>query len=86
MADTQAARERREDSFLSSRGVDQSTVVLVGAILVVAFLVLSLIGRDIPNLVRGAGVGAAAAEPALEETNAPSPDIAGSVDIAAGGD
>ena len=86
MADTQAARESREDSFLSSRGVDQSTVVLVGAILVVAFLVLSLIGRDIPNLVRGAGVRAAAAEHPLDETSAPSPDIAGSVGVAAGGD
>lgn len=45
MRQVQTTAARREDSFLSSRGIDQSTVVMIGGILLVAFLLLSLIGR-----------------------------------------
>jgi len=74
MSEMETASSRREDRFLSSRGIDQSTVVMVGASLVVAFLLLSLVGRE-TTTVRPAA-DASSAVP-LSETNAAGADIAG---------
>ncbi len=83
MADNQHSTDRREDSFLSSRGIDQSTVVMVGAILVVAFLLLSLLGRSTPdndelNATSRDSVDATSVDTATE----PAADIAGSAPAA----
>ena len=75
MIDLETSSSRREDSFLSSRGVDQSTVAMVGAILVVAFLLLSLIGRD---ATRPPSVADETAATASVRDDA-APDIAGTV-------
>ena len=46
MNDLPTTPKRRPDGFLSSRGIDQSSVLLVGGILVLAFILLSLIGTE----------------------------------------
>ena len=78
MIDLEASSNRREDSFLSSRGIDQSTVAMVGAILVVAFLLLSLIGRDTARQPSVVDDGEASIAATPSETDAGAPDIAGS--------
>lgn len=78
MTDLETASSRREDSFLSSSGIDQSTVVMVAAILVVALLLLSLIGRERTSLTPVTDNGEASNAAILSETDATAPDIAGS--------
>ncbi len=75
MSEMETASSRREDRFLSSRGIDQSTVVMVGASLVVAFLLLSLVGRETTTVRPAAGASGTAAS--LSETNTVGADIAG---------
>jgi hypothetical protein len=78
MIDLDSSSSRREDSFLSSKGIDQSTVAMAGAILVVAFLLLSLIGRDTSIQSSVADNGEASNAVTSTETDAGAPDIAGS--------
>ncbi len=78
MIDLETTSSRREDSFLSSRGIDQSTVAMVGAILVVAFLLLSLIGRGASSQPSVVDDGEASIAATPSETDAGAPDIAGS--------
>ena len=78
MIDLETSSSRREDSFLSSRGIDQSMVAMVGAILVVAFLLLSLIGRDTASQPSVVANGEASIAATPSETDAAEPDIAGS--------
>ncbi len=78
MIDLETSSSCREDSFLSSRGIDQSTVAMVGAILVVAFLLLSLIGRDTASQPSVVANGEASIAATPSETDAGAPNIAGS--------
>lgn len=78
MSEIETASSRREDSFLSSRGIDQSTVIMVGAILVVAFLLLSLSGRETTSSVPAEDRDLTEAEAILVETDNDTTDIAGS--------
>jgi hypothetical protein len=81
MIDLETSSSRREDSFLSSRGIDQSTVAMVGAILVVAFLLLSLIGRGVSSQPAVVDDGEASIAATPSETDAGAPDIAGSGNV-----
>ena len=81
MPDIETNSTRREDSFLSSRGIDQSPVAMVGAILLVAFLLLSLSGRDTASEPSVANDGEASIAATPRETDAAAPDIAGSAGV-----
>ncbi len=81
MSNIETTSTRREDSFLSSRGIDQSTVAMIAAILVVAFLLLSLIGRDITNRPPVGTDGEASIAATPSEMDAATPDIAGSAGV-----
>lgn len=73
MSGTPTTSNQRGDSFLSSRGIDQSTAIMVGGILVVAFVLLTFLGREPTNLTPPETDDAS-----LTQTVAPTTDIAGS--------
>ncbi|MHC4878202.1 MAG: hypothetical protein ACYTGL_17245 [Planctomycetota bacterium] len=46
MSNAQASSDKPEDSFLSSTGIGQSSVIMTGGILILAFLFLTILGRE----------------------------------------
>ena len=74
MSDAQTTSDKPEDSFLSSTGIGLSSVIMTGGILIMAFLVLTLLGRDATTPPESQTDEAVAAQSVEPKT-----DIAGAV-------